>query len=358
MTFPTFRTTGTRFLAISLSLLVATPSIPTAINKHSPEGGSASPFVRQAVNAPLFSVRQMEASRFYSTVVKLFRSISSARTFKPWAVGSALASVGVGAATLYGSFVRGGHRFGFDHGLQSADLYLFAQTLFAGGFLLATRLTMKRPPSGFVYHPHVLTADQEDALLAELEAIETTEVKIMNRVALRRVAQFGFNYRYGAGGVRKGAPIPEFLQILLEDIAPLAGKCADDFDQVLINRYPTRARIDWHTDDRHFGPTILVVSLGAEATLQLKQKTATGYRYYSQTLGPRSTYVLSGAARATWEHRILPVKDLRYSITFRSVKKKTDAPPPGDVPPGQPTLPFDAETKPSRKAPRASLAST
>ena len=38
-------------------------------------------------------------------------------------------------------------------------------------------------------------------------------------------------------------------------------------------------------------------------------------------LEPRSAYVLGGAARSGWEHSIPPTKSLRYSVTFRTLKR-------------------------------------
>jgi alkylated DNA repair dioxygenase AlkB len=35
-------------------------------------------------------------------------------------------------------------------------------------------------------------------------------------------------------------------------------------------------------------------------------------------LAPRSLFVLAGDARATWRHRVLPVRTERYSFTVRS----------------------------------------
>jgi DNA oxidative demethylase len=37
-------------------------------------------------------------------------------------------------------------------------------------------------------------------------------------------------------------------------------------------------------------------------------------------LEPRSGYVLGGAARSSWQHSIPATKDLRYSITFRTLR--------------------------------------
>jgi alkylated DNA repair dioxygenase AlkB len=36
-------------------------------------------------------------------------------------------------------------------------------------------------------------------------------------------------------------------------------------------------------------------------------------------LAPRSLYVMRRKIRSDWEHSIPPVKELRYSITFRTV---------------------------------------
>jgi hypothetical protein len=38
--------------------------------------------------------------------------------------------------------------------------------------------------------------------------------------------------------------------------------------------------------------------------------------------GPRSAYLLSGPARTQWEHSILRVEALRYSVTFRDLRER------------------------------------
>jgi DNA oxidative demethylase len=44
-------------------------------------------------------------------------------------------------------------------------------------------------------------------------------------------------------------------------------------------------------------------------------------------LAPRSLYLLTGSARSQWQHTIPPVKELRYSMTFRTrfVDRDSDA---------------------------------
>jgi len=42
----------------------------------------------------------------------------------------------------------------------------------------------------------------------------------------------------------------------------------------------------------------------------------------SLTRAPRSAYILSGPARTEWQHSIPEVDTLRFSITFRTLKKR------------------------------------
>jgi alkylated DNA repair dioxygenase AlkB len=37
----------------------------------------------------------------------------------------------------------------------------------------------------------------------------------------------------------------------------------------------------------------------------------------------RSLYVLTGSARAQWQHSIRPIEQTRYSITFRTLKHES-----------------------------------
>ena len=40
-------------------------------------------------------------------------------------------------------------------------------------------------------------------------------------------------------------------------------------------------------------------------------------------LAPRSVYVLAGKARWSWQHSIPATKDLRYSVTFRTLRRSS-----------------------------------
>jgi alkylated DNA repair dioxygenase AlkB len=54
--------------------------------------------------------------------------------------------------------------------------------------------------------------------------------------------------------------------------------------------------------------------------LRFRRGPERGSERVTLTLEPRSGYVLSGPARSEWQHSILEVDALRYSITFRTLR--------------------------------------
>lgn len=65
------------------------------------------------------------------------------------------------------------------------------------------------------------------------------------------------------------------------------------------------------------------VSLGPGARMQFRPyppQPGSRASLVNALLEPRSLYVLQGALRWEWQHRIPPVPGLRYSITFRALR--------------------------------------
>ena len=69
-----------------------------------------------------------------------------------------------------------------------------------------------------------------------------------------------------------------------------------------------------------FGPDVAGVSLLAPCRMRFQRGKGTNRQTYALPLEPRSAYVLGGPARSTWQHSIPPVKSLRYSVTFRTLR--------------------------------------
>ena len=56
--------------------------------------------------------------------------------------------------------------------------------------------------------------------------------------------------------------------------------------------------------------------------MRFRQRVDEGFRRAKLSLEPGSAYLLSGASRWDWEHSIAPGKDLRFSITLRTLSEK------------------------------------
>ncbi len=166
-----------------------------------------------------------------------------------------------------------------------------------------------------------MTPEEERALLDLLGALDFHEVTMRGQTARRTVRHFGLDYDYASGDLVPTEPLPEEMGWLRERCAALMERPHEDLEQILLSRYPAGAGIGWHRDAPMFGSRIAGVSLGAACRMRF-QRTVGGQRCTSEvTLAPRSAYLLTGKARWSWQHMIPPTKDLRYSITFRTLRR-------------------------------------
>ena len=176
-------------------------------------------------------------------------------------------------------------------------------------------------PEGLTYLEDFVTAGEERSLLAVLEALDFRAVVMRGQAARRTVRHFGLDYDYEAGELVPADPLPEALEWLRERCAALIEREPADLAQILVSRYPEGAGIGWHRDAPMFGSRIAGVSLLSPCRMRF-QRTVKGERETEAVeLAPRSAYVLSGKARWSWQHSIPAAKALRYSITFRTLKR-------------------------------------
>ncbi len=158
---------------------------------------------------------------------------------------------------------------------------------------------------------------------AEIEPLEFHTMTMRGQTARRTVRHYGYDYDYESyGKLVRGQPLPDWLTVIRNRGASFAGVDPDDLVQALVSRYPPDAPIGWHRDAPMFGVKIVGVALRA-ASRMCFQRTVDGLRHvFELELPPRSAYVLAGAARSAWQHSIPPVKELRYSITFRTLRSE------------------------------------
>ncbi|MDQ5821616.1 MAG: alpha-ketoglutarate-dependent dioxygenase AlkB, partial [Actinomycetota bacterium] len=175
---------------------------------------------------------------------------------------------------------------------------------------------------GLVYQPELLTVSEEQALLGELERLEFHEIRMHGVVAKRTARHFGLDYDYERRGIIEGAqPLPDWLVPVRERAAELAGVEPDELAEILVQRYPEGAQIGWQRDAPAFD-IVVGVSLGSASRLRFRREKGGVRKTFEVVLEPRSGYILAGEARSAWQHHVPPAKALRYSITFRALRKQ------------------------------------
>jgi DNA oxidative demethylase len=187
-----------------------------------------------------------------------------------------------------------------------------------------TRRRAADPPPGFASHPEVLDAVEEAALVTLLEGLPWEPFRFRGVEARRRVVHFGHRYDFEARGVEPGYPMPAGLLALRERVAPLADREPDRYEEALATEYRPGATIGWHRDAPAFGSTVIGVSLAAPCRFRFRRAIEDGWESWERVVEPRSAYVLGGAARSTWQHSIPPTDELRYSITYRTIRAPRD----------------------------------
>ena len=182
-------------------------------------------------------------------------------------------------------------------------------------------------PEGFQYQADFISPDEERDLSTAIAAVRFETFEMRGVVARRRVKFYGAAY---AG--RAVEPMPEFLAGLRVHAARWTGIAAEDFEMALINQYTPGATIGWHRDAPQYG-IVAGISLLSGCRLKLRpyvppgqgrepgaapRKTTT----HELALQPRSGYLLAGLARSGYEHSIPATPALRYSITFRTLRRR------------------------------------
>lgn len=177
------------------------------------------------------------------------------------------------------------------------------------------------PIPGLSSRDALLSAADEQALIAEIACVDLSPFRFQGWEGKRRTASFGWRYDFDTARFAPAEPIPDWLLPLRAQAAALAGLAPADLVQVLLTRYDPGAGIGWHRDRPVFD-RVVGISLGAAATMRFRRRRPGGFDRASLPLTPRSAYHLGGEARRDWEHSIAPGNEGRWSITFRSLASR------------------------------------
>jgi alkylated DNA repair dioxygenase AlkB len=159
-------------------------------------------------------------------------------------------------------------------------------------------------------------------LLALFAELRFDEIRMHGVVAKRTARHFGFDYDYERRrALAEAEPIPDWLEPARAKAAELALVEPEHLAEALVQRYPAGAQIGWHRDAPQFG-TVVGISLLGETRMRFRRGSPGNWDTYELTLEPRSGYVLAGEARTKWQHHVPPARSERYSITFRTLRRR------------------------------------
>ena len=179
-------------------------------------------------------------------------------------------------------------------------------------------------PPGMRYQADFLTRDEELHWIAFAQVQPLAEMDYKGFLAKRRVVSFGGKYDYRANQLGEGPPIPPELAPLREKVAQWLGVPSDAFTQVLVAEYREGTPLGWHRDVPDF-EDVVGVSLLSEAVMRFRPYPPRAPKkadILKVTVQPRSIYLLRGPARWDWQHSVAPTPMLRYSITFRTPRRR------------------------------------
>ena len=178
-------------------------------------------------------------------------------------------------------------------------------------------------PPGFSYEEGFLSTAEEEQLVTHIASLTLHTFVFQGYEAKRKVASFGYDWNFDTRTLTKGEPIPAVFAPLLEKVAAHLRLDKERIAELLVTAYEPGTVINWHRDAPPFD-TVIGISLLSGCTFKLRphDKEKQGRKAtLSFPVARRSLYVISGESRSEWQHSIAPVKDLRYSVTLRTLLK-------------------------------------
>jgi alkylated DNA repair dioxygenase AlkB len=177
-------------------------------------------------------------------------------------------------------------------------------------------------PQGFSYHKDFITEEEEQFLLAAVKEVDLHPMQFHGYTALRKVRSYGYDYHFNTQAISKGDPIPPAFIGLAEKVATHMQVTVAALAEMLITEYPPGSVINWHRDAPPFHQ-IAGISLLSEVIFKLRPHDKAKQNrkaIASFEVAPRSMYIIAGESRTGWQHSTAPVRDTRFSITFRTLQ--------------------------------------
>jgi alkylated DNA repair dioxygenase AlkB len=177
-------------------------------------------------------------------------------------------------------------------------------------------------PAGFFYYPDFLSLQEELDLIAIVKGIDLHNMQFQGFEAKRKTQSFGYDYSFDSRRLSKGKDIPAVFDALINKVASHLAIKKEDFAELLVTEYPVGSVINWHRDAPPFD-VIAGISLLCDCNFRLRPQDKSKQNRAAIISFPvrrRSLYLMRDEARAHWQHSISPVKQVRYSITLRTLR--------------------------------------
>lgn len=175
-------------------------------------------------------------------------------------------------------------------------------------------------PPGLMLVRDFLSESEERDLVQFIQRTEFRTLQMHGVTAKRRIKQYGFHYAFESYRLTETDPIPGEFESISHRSAVLAGIDPSQWAEALVTEYSSGAGIGWHRDAPAFG-IVAGISLGAACRMRFQTGVGPARMTYTLELPGRSMYLLRGEVRTNWQHMIPPTRELRYSITFRTLNK-------------------------------------
>jgi alkylated DNA repair dioxygenase AlkB len=174
-------------------------------------------------------------------------------------------------------------------------------------------------PHGLLFEPEIMTAAEEASFVDVIHSLPFGAYRMHGVDAKRRVVRFGVHYLPRSEATMQASGFPLDLEPLRARAAAIAGVPAHALSESVVTEYASGAGIGWHCDSAPFG-IVAGISFGGACRMRFQRGEANQRQTWAIELPPRSLYVMTGSAREEWQHSIRPVKELRWSITFRTLR--------------------------------------
>lgn len=169
-------------------------------------------------------------------------------------------------------------------------------------------------PPGLKLYRKLLSSDEIDSLFAHQEFQEISQ----ENPQMFRL--------YGNFGTKEAHSILPWMQVWGQKIQEkgIFSKCPNQY-RICDWIGELSGNFNWHTDNKHHGPKILIISLTPNRAIGFRLNAKSPV--YRLELEAGDAYLMSGASRWQWEHRVLPTGRERsggksFILSYKNNAKK------------------------------------